>query len=239
MSPEFFNRWSFHQKIGILALLLMEALFSYLLIRFDLLSVRGFVFTFYIAAYMVLIVMIRLYDLYGRSTSDLIRFEAILAAALGIIAAIALFIAEGTYSIPLALLESLLSIAIYLLWMIGMKRWIRREFGPHEYICVGNDDDSPEELMNLNKADGNIFSSGKYFKAADGLEILDYMKLFRIGIMVITGLSADTCRDMLRICQRCNAMAFFVEKPNLAEYQGDIREVYIGGRKLWMYLPQN
>ena len=93
MSPEFFYRWSFHQKIGILALLLMEALFSCLLIRFDLLSVRGFVFTFYIAAYMVLIVMIRLYDLYGRSTRDLIRFEAILAAALGIIAAIALFIA--------------------------------------------------------------------------------------------------------------------------------------------------
>ena len=239
MSPEFFNRWSFHQKIGILALLLMEALFSCLLIRFDLLSVQGFVLASYVAVYMALIVKLRLYDLYGKSKRDLIRLESALATALGVIAAIVMFIAEGAYSIPLVLCECLLTIATYVLWMNGMKRWIRREFGPHEYICVGNDDDSPEELMNLNKADGNIFSSGKYFKAVDGLEILDYMKLFRIGIMVITGLSADTCRDMLRICQRCNAMAFFVEKPNPAEYQGDIREVYIGGRKLWLYLPQN
>ena len=48
MNPELFNRWSFHQKIGNLALLLMEALFSCLLIRGDLLPVRGSVFASHI-----------------------------------------------------------------------------------------------------------------------------------------------------------------------------------------------
>ena len=53
----------------------------------------------------------------------------------------------------------------------------------------------------------------------------------------ITGVLEN--RNLLNICHKFNAMAFLTEKPQLPEYENSIREVYVGGRELWLYLPLN
>ena len=239
MSPEFYSRWKFHQKIGIFVLAVMQAFFSCVLISFNLFSIEGIVMIISFAIYMTFVVTLKLYDLYSRRVYDLIRVEAGVAIAIGLVASAVLFVQEGSSASIHAVFECLLTIVIYILWLNIMKFWLKRHFCPREYVCVGEGNDSTSELMDLNHLDRNIFSSGKYFKSDDLQGITGYMQLFKIGFMVIAHVSLDTYRNMLGICHNYKAMAFLTEKPLLPEYEGSIREVYIGGRKLWLYLPQN
>lgn len=239
MSPEFYSRWKFHHKIGILMLAVMQAFFSCLFLRFNIFSIKGIVLIVSIIIYMVLIVMLKLYDLYSKKTKVLIRKEAAVAAALGLGAAIVLSITEGVSVIPFVIVECLLTIVIYVLWTRIMRLWLKRHFCPHQYVCVADDDNYSGDLMKLDALDGNIFSSGKYFNSEDEQDITDYMQLFRVGVMAIASVPLDTYRNMLNICHKFNAMAFLTEKPQLPEYDNNIREVYVGGRKLWLYLPLN
>ena len=239
MSPEFYSRWKFHHKLGILMLAVMQAFFSYLFLRFNLLSIKGIVLTISVIIYMALIVGLKLCDLYSRNSYDLIRIEVLIAAALGLVSAIVLCITEGVGAIPFVIAECLLTIVIYVLWIHIMKLWLRRHFCPHQYVCVADDDNYSGDLMELDSLDGNIFSLGKYFNSEDDQDITDYMQLFRVGVMAIASVPLDTYINMLNICHKFNAMAFLTEKPQLPEYENSIREVYVGGRKLWLYLPLN
>lgn len=239
MSPEFYSRWKFHHKLGILMLAVMQAFFSCLFLRFNLLSIKGIVLMVSYAIYMALIVMLKLYDLYSRDVCNLIRIEAVLAAALGLASAVILCITEGVSAVPFVMVECLLTIILFVLWMHIMRLWLKRHFCPHQYVCVADDDNYSGDLMKLDALDGNIFSSGKYFNSEDEQDITDYMQLFRVGVMAIASVPLDTYRSMLSICQKFNAMAFLTEKPQLPEYERNIREVYVGGRKLWLYLPLN
>ena len=239
MSHEFFSRWKLHQKLGILVLAGIQAFFSYLLLGFDMSLIKGIVLLVCFAIYMTLIVILKLYDLYSRKSYELMGTQAVTAIALGLAAMLAMYIFEGAGSVTFVIVECLLTIVIYALWMLIMRLWFKRHFCPHEYVCVGDGDSDASELMKLEKLDGAVFSKGTYFKAADDKDISGYMEMFRVGIMVISKVNRDTCSNMLSICRRFNAMAFLAEKPELLEYESNIREVYIGGRKLWLYLPQN
>ena len=239
MSLEFYSRWRFHHKIGILMLAAMQAFFSCLFLRFNPFSIKGIVLIVSSIIYMALIVMLKLYDLYSRNSYNLIKTVALIAAALGLVAAVVLCITEGVSAIPFAIVECFLTIVIYVLWMRIMKLWLKRHFCPHQYVCVADDDNYSGDLMKLDSLDGNIFSSGRYFSSDDDQGITDYMQLFKVGIMAIASVPLDTYRNMLNICHKFNAMAFLTEKPQLPEYESSIREVYIGGRKLWLYLPLN
>ena len=239
MSPEFYSRWKFHHKLGILMLAVMQAFFSCLFLRFNLLSIKGIVLMVSYAIYMALIVMLKLYDLYSRNVYNLIRIEAALAAALGLASAAILGITEGVSAILFTIVECFLTIVIYVLWIRIMRLWLKRHFCPHQYVCVADDDNYSGDLMKLDTLDGNIFSSGKYFNSDDDQDITDYMQLFKVGVMAIANVPLDTYRNLLNICHKFNAMAFLTEKPQLPEYENSIREVYVGGRELWLYLPLN
>lgn len=239
MSPEFFSRWKFHQRAGIIALAVMQAFISCVLIKFNIFSIRGIVLAIYIAVYMAFIVAFKLSDLYSRNIPSLIRIDSILAAVVCMVMAIVLFFAEGASALIYAIFECVLTIAVYVLWMRLMKLWLKRQFCPREYVCVGDDDGNASELLELKRLDSSIFSTGKFFRSEDNQDITDYMKMFRIGIMVISKVSQDTYKNMLEICHKFNAMAFLTEKPGLQEYESSIREVHVGGRTLWLYLPQN
>ena len=239
MSPEFYSRWRFHQKLGILVLTGMQAFVSFLFLKSNIASIKGLVLVIYIAVYIAMIVKLKLNDLYSRRACELVRAEAVLAISLGLITGIALSLVDVIGAVSFAIIEILTSIVIYICWLHFMKFWLRRHFCPHEYICVSDDDGSTDGFMELNQLDGNIFSAGRHFKSTDRESIIDYMGLFRVGIMAISKVSVDTYSNMLSICNRFNAMAFMTEKPQLPEYESNIREVYIGGRKLWLYLPQN
>ena len=239
MSPEFYSRWKFHYKLGFLMLAVMQAFFSCLFLRFNLLSIKGAVLLLSFVVYMALIVTLKLHDLYSRNSYSLIKTEVLLVVALGLAFAVILCITEGVSAIPFVMVECLLTIIIYVLWMRIMRLWLKRHFCPHQYVCVADDDNYSGDFMELDSLDGNIFSSAKYFNSDDDQDITDYMQLFKVGIMAITSVSLDTYRNMLNICHKFNAMAFLTEKPQLPEYESSIREVYIGGRKLWLYLPLN
>ena len=239
MSPEFYSRWKFHHKLGILMLALMQAFFSCLFLRFNLISIKSAVLILSFGIYMALIVVLRLHDLYSRNSYNLIKTEALLAVALGLMSAAVLCITEGVSAIPFVIVEFLLTIVIYVLWMRIMRFWLKRHFCPHQYVCVADDDTYSGDLLELDSLDGNIFSSGRYFNSDDDQGITDYMQLFKVGIMTIANVPLDTYRKMLNICHKFNAMAFLTEKPQLPEYESNIREVYVGGRKLWLYLPLN
>ncbi len=215
----------------------MQAFFSCLFIRFNLISAKGIVLAISFAIYMALIVVVKLYDLYSRKAKTLIRTEAVIAVALGVVAGIILQITEGASAIPFVILECLLTVIVYIIWMRIMKLWFKRHFCPHTYVCIGDNDYEIGGLMEMNRLDSNIFSSGKYFESGDEQGVIEYMELFKVGIMVLSDVSQDIYRNMLGICYRLNAMAFMIEKPQLPEYESSIREVYIGDRKLWLYLP--
>lgn len=220
-------------------LAVMQAFFSYLFLRFNLLSIKGAVLLLSFVVYMALIVTLKLHNLYSRNSYSLIKTEALLAVALGLAFAVILCITEGVSAIPFIMVECLLTIILYVLWMHIMRLWLRRHFCPHQYVCVADDNNYSGDLMKLDSLDGNIFSSGRFFNSDDDQGITDYMQLFKVGVMAIASVPLDTYRSMLSICQKFNAMAFLTEKPQLPEYESNIREVYVGGRKLWLYLPLN
>ena len=239
MSPEFYSRWKFHHRLGIFMLAVMQAFFSCLFLRFNLISIKGAVLMLSFVIYMALIVGLKLYDLYSKNSYNLIKTEALIAVALGLASVVILCITDGVSAIPLVMAECLLTIVIYVLWMRIMRFWLKWDFCPHQYVCVADDDNYSGDLMELDSLDGNIFSSGKFFNSDDDQDITDYMQLFKVGIMAIARVPLDTYRNMLNICHKFNAMAFLTEKPQLPEYESNIREVYVGGRKLWLYLPLN
>ncbi len=237
MSPEFYSRWKFHQKLGTLVLTGMQAFFSFLFMKLNIASVKGIILVIYIAVYIAMIVKLRLNDLYSRRFRKLIRAEAVLAISLGLIVGIVSCLTGVIGAASFTIIEILASIIIYILWLFFMKFWLKRHFCPHTYVCIGDNHSGTGGLMEMDQLDGNIFSSGKYFDPGDEQGLIEYMELFKVGIMVLSDFSQDIYRNMLGICHRLNAMAFMIEKPQLPEYESNIREVYIGDRKLWLYLP--